>query len=151
MKRECCELDDGLLLLRQMRAHPSPGASSRNDEQHERGLLVTGRLHRLADAEELLQVVGAETSFRVATRPTEPATRMAPRGGNTPPSPAGSTRLAAAATSEYAKDAGSDPCLIAAARPKRKRWARTPVLFKPGTTRLPGTQSDHGWARSGGP
>src|SRR5881394_3951130 len=89
MKRECCELDDGLLLLRQMRAHPSPGASSRNDEQHERGLLVTGRLHRLADAEELLQVVGAETSFRVATRPTEPATRIAPRGGNTAPSPAG--------------------------------------------------------------
>src|ERR1035437_5544601 len=38
------------------------------DERHERRLLVGVRLHRRADAEELLRVVDADTPFRAATR-----------------------------------------------------------------------------------
>jgi hypothetical protein len=38
------------------------------DEQHERRLLVGGRLHRRADADELSWVVDAGTCFRDATR-----------------------------------------------------------------------------------
>jgi hypothetical protein len=38
------------------------------DEQRERRLLVGGRLHHRVDAEALLQVVYADTSFRAATR-----------------------------------------------------------------------------------
>jgi hypothetical protein len=38
------------------------------DEQHERRLLVGERLHRRADAEQLLRVVDADTCFRAATR-----------------------------------------------------------------------------------
>jgi hypothetical protein len=38
------------------------------DEQHERGLLAGECLHRQADAEALLRVVDADTSFRAVTR-----------------------------------------------------------------------------------
>jgi hypothetical protein len=38
------------------------------DEQHERRLLVGGRLHRRADAEELSWVIDSGTCFRDATR-----------------------------------------------------------------------------------
>jgi hypothetical protein len=38
------------------------------DEQHERWLLAGGRLRRQADAEALLRVVDADTSFRAAPR-----------------------------------------------------------------------------------
>lgn len=42
--------------------------SAAADERHERGLLVAERLHGRADAERLLHVVGADTSFRAATQ-----------------------------------------------------------------------------------
>jgi hypothetical protein len=38
------------------------------DEQHERRRLVDERPDRRADAEELLRVVDADTSFRATTR-----------------------------------------------------------------------------------
>jgi hypothetical protein len=76
---------------------------------------------------------------------------FARRGGNTAPSPAGPTRPRGGGDERLCDGRRVRPVLARRGTREAQALGANAGPFKPGTTRLPGTQSDRGWTRSGNP